>query len=377
MNYNREQTDEVIDLKDLCIYILRKWRLLLIAMLVGAVLLVTYRVFLNPNAVSLSTTEQKEIQSLIDANKKSISSYNASIQENNYKISENTKTIEADQVDLEIQKDLASKLESIINKYSSSGSQAIEALTDANIQLAAVKKKIYDYESEINALQQENENLPISNEDLQDKIDKLKDDNKSLSKSLSPQASKISIGSIIKYAVIGSLLGGFIVFGIVFLQCILYKKLRSAKELSERYKLNVFGSLYVLPKSEKHNKIDKVIDKLSGYSYTIDEKMQYMIISSAIQVMSSEKDEEIILTGTVDKEMIYNICDKLSEFLPKEKYKLSAVINPVYDPESLLKIKQHTVILLEAKDISDKREIDKLSGLLHAGKAEILGAVML
>ena len=43
MEYNNAQYEETIDLKDLCIFILRKWRAMIIAIFAGIILLIGFK----------------------------------------------------------------------------------------------------------------------------------------------------------------------------------------------------------------------------------------------------------------------------------------------------------------------------------------------
>lgn len=227
-------------------------------------------------------------------------------------------------------------------------------------------------------MEQENSEIPKTNSSLQEEIYKLKKDNRELKKSLtSQQFVNAGISSIIKYVILGSFLGIFIICGIMFIEYILYKKLRSEDELRARYNVRVIGNLNVVPEKRNKNKIDKLVNRWSNYSDITDMEKQYKLISSAIQVLFSDKNKEILLTGTIEQSMLDQLSEKLKEVLPQDGYPLKVIANPVYDADALLKIKESIIILVEAKDASDIREIYKLTDILHAGKAEILGTVML
>ncbi len=372
------QNEETISLKDLFIYILKKWRVLIIAMFIGAVLLGIYKGKFSPQAIPLSTAEQQEIQDLIDKNNDSISDYTLTIKENKNKLVENTDAIKSYQAELEVQKELVADLEAIVAKYNKAGTQASDNLVSSTIQLATEKKKVSVYETQIAELQHENSEIPKTNSSLQETIYKLKKDNRELTESLSSQQFvKAGMSSIIKYAVLGAFLGAFLICGIAFLKYILYKKLRNEDELRVKYNIRVIGNLHVIPEEKNKNKIDKLINKWSGYNVVVDEHQQYKLIYATIQLMSSSKDKKVILTGTVDPVLINQIMDKLNTVLPQNDCTLCTIPNPVYDGDALLNIKESSVILVEAKYVSDMREIDKLIDILYAGKSEVLGAVIL
>lgn len=373
-----EKNQNTLYLKDLCIYILRKWRILIVAMLAGAVLLGAYKGIIKTNSAGLSDEAAKSIQDQLDQNNESIANYNLSILENNNKIALNEKKIAENKADIEVQNMLASNLEEIISKYKDAGAVSMESLVIANAQLSNIKQKISSDEIEIANLQQQNEYLPKLNESLQSKIDKLNKSNEPLLNSLNQQPSDgISIGNIIEYGFLGAVLGALIICVISIIKYMTYKKLHNANELRDNYNIRVIGTVYNHDKLNKHHGIDSLLDKWSGYNKAVSMSEQYKRISSAVQVMSSENSREIILTGTAKSEVINQVMDKLKEYIPQDGRSLCAVSNPVYDTEALLKIKASTVVLVEEADVSEKREIEKLLSILNAGKAEIIGAVVL
>lgn len=378
MSYKGERTEEVIKSKDILIYILKNWRVLLIVMLAGAVFLGAYKGILRPDSVLISPEQEQSINEEIKKNEDSISECTSTIDVNEHKIAANNELIETAQNDIENQKAILAKLESIISTYSNAGSQAVESLVNANAQLATVNKTIYDYTVQISNLQEENYKLSENNVSLEKKLLELKKDNEKLKKTLTPQASVVGIRSIIKYGIFGAILGAFAVCGIAFLKCVHYKKLRSADELEERYHVRILGNLYKIPEKCNRNKIDKLINKWAGYSDTVDEEQQYKLISTAIQLASTGENKKVILTGTVDEALLNNVEDKMKKFLPHNKgYQLYKVTNPIYDADSLLEFKESLIILVEAKDVSYNSEISRLLELLQASKADVLGAVML
>lgn len=378
MNCKSEKNQNALYLKDLCIYILRKWRILIITMLAGAVLLGAYKGIIKTDFVVLSDKAAKSIQDQIDQNNESIANYNLTILENNNKITLNKKKIAADQTDLEVQNALVTNLEEIISKYKNAGASAVESLVIANAQLSNIRQKISSDEIEITDLQQQNDYITKVNESLQPKIDKLNKANETLLQSLKPQpGSNISIGTIIEYGFLGAVLGALIICVISIIKYMTYKKLHNANELWDNYNIRIIGTVYDNDKLNKHNGIDKLLDKWSGYNKTTDISEQYKRISSAIQFMSPEGSKEIVLTGTTKPELINQIMDKLKEYIPQDGRPLYAVANPVYDIDALLKIKAAAVVLIEETDTSEKREIEKLISILNAGKTEIVGAVVL
>jgi len=52
------------------------------------------------------------------------------------------------------------------------------------------------------------------------------------------------------------------------------------------------------------------------------------------------------------------------------------VQNPVYDAEALLAVRQGTVVLVEARGVSVKKEIEALVEILRDAQVKMLGVVL-
>jgi hypothetical protein len=184
---------------------------------------------------------------------------------------------------------------------------------------------------------------------------------------------------VIKFAVIGGILGAFVECGIAFLQYIFSKKLRGAEDLTNRYGIRVLGSLYQIP-AEKDKGLDHQLNRLAGYGKPVNAGQEYTLIAANIQAVLGQSDENcqpVLVTGTVSEDRLKTVAEKLEAILPAGQYRVTAAANPVYDAPALLSAKNASVLLVEAKDSSDKNEIEKLMVVLQACDSQVLGAVML
>ena len=57
------------------------------------------------------------------------------------------------------------------------------------------------------------------------------------------------------------------------------------------------------------------------------------------------------------------VCEKLGALLP-DSYTVTKAENPVYNAASLADLKQYTILWVEAKEVSDKKEVDRLAELV-------------
>ena len=73
--------------------------------------------------------------------------------------------------------------------------------------------------------------------------------------------------------------------------------------------------------------------------------------------------------------MLEEVSGILKTMLP-DCYVIEAQINPVYHAVFLAKLREYTVLLVEAKGVSNKEEIAKLMKLLKRTEVPVIGAVI-
>lgn len=401
MNYNDVQYEETIDLKDLCIFILRKWKLLILSLLVGIAVFCGFNLFkaLNSSDVSLSITDsQKKLA-------ESFKQIENSIENNTLQQESNLRQINSAKMMIKDKKEEIADLENILQIYKQTLIDMQELLYDAatveekasiitqiaslNNTILSQKNKITSayqnirlYEDQIATLTVTAETLKNDAVDFQEQKEEfLKINEGIIDANGEPIPIKIqtsiNIKSFIKYGLIGAFLGAFVVCGCAFLQYLFTKYLHNANELKERFKVHILGTLYTPANGKKRNVVDRALDNLSGYPQLIDEAAEYELIAARIQLFATEQSYRLMITGSVDLNKLEQVADKLKKLLPSEKFFIDAAANPVYDPESMLLLRQNTIVLVESIQTSDKKEITKLVELIHNGNAPIIGAVVL
>ena len=189
---------------------------------------------------------------------------------------------------------------------------------------------------------------------------------------------KSSTGISIKYAILGAMVGAFLVCMWELMRYILSGKLHTVDTLSEFYELRVFGVQAVSDKNNKKKGIDKLLYKLeNGKKKTLTPEAQKEIISSGIKLALNQQDiKEIVLTGTDIEKVDESYLNELKEELTRDGVKTSVENNIYYYPEALKKATEiKNVILFETIDMSIEYEIENI--LQKAGEYDIrvLGAV--
>ena len=187
--------------------------------------------------------------------------------------------------------------------------------------------------------------------------------------------NRASLETVLEFVIVGAAVGAFIFCGVIFLQFILDHRLRASGELKERYGLPILGE-FSSEAAKKHGKFGRWLDKVSGDVQTLPEDRQvYELIAAGVQTPVAELPMQLVVTGTVSKDILSQVGEQLKSLLP-DTYEIKVEANPVYNATFLTDLKQYTVLLVEAKGVSDKREIEKLAEVLQRNEVKVIGAVV-
>jgi hypothetical protein len=432
--YDKEEYEEEIDIKDLCIFILKQWRKILIAILIGALILGGYQAAKGVLISSRTDTEKTDTEKTDSEEAAEFKSYKEQltaqqkildqksvVQIREKKIENDQQAITYCEERLEYYTEQLADRNEQLDRFQTmvADVQSTEDLLTVNQQILSmqteilsieseidtIRNRIYSYESEIISLEDTLEAQNIAWQILvadyeytyevpyEDEV--VWEDGEIFVISAAgeetvlpaeeseeedtTESSSVSVKSVIKFAVIGGILGAFVECGIAFLQYIFSKKLRGAEDLTNRYGIRVLGSLYQIP-AEKDKGLDHQLNRLAGYGKPVNAGQEYTLIAANIQAVLGQSDEScqpVLVTGTVSEDRLKAVAEKLEAILPAGQYRVTAAANPVYDAPALLSAKNASVLLVEAKDSSDKNEIEKLMVVLQACDSQVLGAVML
>lgn len=433
--YDKEEYEEEIDIKDLCIFILKQWRKILIAILIGALILGGYQAAKGVLSSSKKDAEAAEdIEETTDEDAAAFKKYKEQltaqqrildqksvVQIREKKIENDQQAITYCEERLEYYTEQLADRNEQLDRFQTmvADVQSTEDLLTVNQQILSmqteilsieseidtIRNRIYSYESEIisleDTLEAQNIAWQILVADYEYTYEVPYEDEvvwedgeifvisatgeetvlpaEDSEEENTTEGSSVSVKSVIKFAVIGGILGAFVECGIAFLQYILSKKLRGAEDLTNRYGIRVLGSLYQIP-AEKDKGLDHQLNRLAGYGKPVNAGQEYTLIAANIQAVLGQSDEScqpVLVTGTVSEDRLKTVAEKLEAILPAGQYRVTAAANPVYDAPALLSAKNASVLLVEAKDSSDKNEIEKLMVVLQACDSQVLGAVML
>lgn len=179
-----------------------------------------------------------------------------------------------------------------------------------------------------------------------------------------------------QYVLIGALLGAFCGAGLLFLRCMFSPKLRNAEELKGCYGYYILNDLG-RPREEHGSRFEKLLDQWAGYAKEWDEEKQYRLMGARIQMAMEERPVALMVTGTVEPELLYEAGGKLKEWLPAETFQVCIKENLTYNEEALKQVRRFTAVLVEKAGDSDRREIAKLAEVLRISGARVVGAIVL
>lgn len=411
MNETMMPYEETIDLKDLCIYILRKWKGILLAVAVGAVALGGYKAVSDP-AVVTDSARVAEIQTLVAENQTEIAAKQAemaNIAAIRDTIVKTGDAILAKEKEIQNQKNSLKHLNDVLAAHESSLKTAQDLLKtqlsqelkveltsrvsslqinilNTNNQIIGVEQRMETLEEEIATLEEdrkeymEETDMDLKKckeaiEKLEASIEDITEENTKLAKENTTITVPVSAADIVKFVILGAVAGGFVVCGIAFVQYFMDKKLRRVDELKERYGMRILGDFYA-PVTKK-NVVDQLLDRMEGIHVSVDTEKEAALAAAKVQVLApvAGDKQQIIVTGTVAANMLEAVAGQIGKKLPAE-YEICVVQSPVYDAEALLAVRQGTVVLVEGRGVSVKKEIAELVDILSAAKAKVLGVVL-
>lgn len=186
-------------------------------------------------------------------------------------------------------------------------------------------------------------------------------------------AKTVLIKSLCKYFVIGAVLGLLAACAVFFIMYVYGNKLYDEHELSERFGLYNIG---VARHAVHKGKIDSALDRWENDGHIPDTEQEYKLIAATVLSLSKDREKSLMITGTAGLSAIEEVVKILDESLGDAQKDFCIVDNPMYDEELLLKVKAYDVILVEAREKSDKRDIEKLVNFLDKSNVEIIGTIV-
>ena len=191
-----------------------------------------------------------------------------------------------------------------------------------------------------------------------------------------PELSKPGIKSvlkkIIKYGLVGGVLG-LVVFGLYYLCLVIIEdKLINADHLDEWYHLPVLGM--ISGQKAHKTKLDTAIGQHLGIQQPSSTEDQVKFIVSNIELYRNKR-ESILLIGSSSDEQMKNVYTLLSDAMPGVRILMGG--NALRTSEALEALQENSlVILVETWNRSIHKNIQKELRLIAASGKELLGFIL-
>lgn len=208
----------------------------------------------------------------------------------------------------------------------------------------------------------------------------LKDKTKELDDLKEPQNDLLSRMSVlkgaIKYAVLGGVLGAFMVVFFICIAFLMSDKMVNEKELKRRYGLMVLGVFRREEKKQAFSFIDKWLDRMEGVSERTMEAGQTYEVIAANALNYTEDVKNVLLVGTVEAGMLEAVQNSLTALLPG--INLTVGGNMAKDAKAIKKAAScDAVIVIEKRNKSLFSSIEQELDLVRSLNKKILGCIVL
>ncbi len=201
----------------------------------------------------------------------------------------------------------------------------------------------------------------------------LKDNQEKLNRIEDKKEPKKPVG-IKKKAVIGFILGAFLLAAFYVAKYVFEALLRSCRELTEHFGLPVYGEFRHSRARKPGKGLDKLIEKWEFKHARTDEAVADEVVAL---LRERHQGNRILLTGTVSKEKLDDLGKKLGA-------KLSDAVELYVEGDFLTNsaaitsaAQAQTVVLVEQKHASRVKDIEREAELLITGKANVAGCVVI
>ena len=181
--------------------------------------------------------------------------------------------------------------------------------------------------------------------------------------------------SILKYALIGFLIGGFMAALIYIIQYMTGNRLHDADEISGAYGLKIYG-MFMHSRARRPGKgIDGLLERLEFGGKRENNQAVMNGICSLIRDQYAGK--HILLTGTISAETLCAFAEQLRKQLDKE-VEIETQADFIINKEAIRACgSADAVLIVEQKDVSQNSKIVRMAEMLEISQPGVAGCVIL
>lgn len=186
--------------------------------------------------------------------------------------------------------------------------------------------------------------------------------------------SMIHKNELIKYSLIGFILGAFLMICFYVFHYVLGGRLLSANEISEQYNLPILGELTRSASIHNNRGLDKLISRWELGKNKSDEKT---MIGNICALIEERKDaNDVLLVSTLNDEKLNLIRNALK--VRMEDKVIEAKGSFLSNSDAVTQAsKAAAVIIVEEKEISRNKDIEQMVQILMISRTNVIGAIVL
>ena len=394
MNYCNEERS--IDLKRLLYVCLRQWRVIIAVMLLGSAAAAGLYAIKPPELLQPDKDTASQSRTLMEENSAAIAQCRSTIENNTAQIEAFDETVEAisaemadaeeklleQQAQLETYQRLLTEAERSLNRVSADAkvdliaqiSSLTDKITTMNTRIAETEAAIEGCRARVSDTDLAvSVTLPELNEELTARIAELEQHNEQLAASVEPSPQPKTLGELVRFALIGMILGGLAAAAWFVIAHLFSGKLDSAVHVRERYDIPVLADLH-LSGFRHGTALDLKLERWAGEVRTVEDS-EYEILAARLRAVCPEKGT-VLLCSTSDETETNQLCSRLKQLLDSH-LTLTAAGNPARSATAALAAKDACVLLAEQPGISRCEAVDRMVEQLTLCGADILGCVLL
>ena len=194
-------------------------------------------------------------------------------------------------------------------------------------------------------------------------------------------ASTNVVKSVLKYVIVGLVLGGIIGVMTVLAMFFFSNKIANYKVMKNTYDIPYMATLPIhVINNKKPGFLAKIIAKIEGnYSDKLSQKDHIEMLKVKLLLQKVASDKPIMITGSVDAKILQKICELLTESCKEEKdLSFQYANNIVLSSDTMQKLSECSgVLLVEENGKSSLDMVEQEIEVIKNLNAAIVGYVMI
>ena len=178
----------------------------------------------------------------------------------------------------------------------------------------------------------------------------------------------------IKWALIGFLMGAFLLMLVYTFHYIISDVLTDSNAYSEQFNTPIFGDFARSSSIHSNKGLDKLISKWELKNKNTDSQTTFNNIAALIS--EQVKENSILLVSSLPENTLNKVKEKLVPLLPEKCLTVQADI--LRNSDAIADAgKADAVVIVEKKHVSRMKDIGRMAEILEISKANVIGSIIL